>query len=54
MVRGGLCEGVRAARCFVKLSRTELDTRFPHPMAAVPAAAVAGGIGGDVTAIGRG
>ncbi|MEE1939976.1 metalloregulator ArsR/SmtB family transcription factor [Streptomyces sp. TRM 70361] len=37
-------------RCFVRLRRTDLDTRFPQLMAALLSAAAADDIGGDVTA----
>jgi DNA-binding transcriptional ArsR family regulator len=40
-------------RCFVRLRRDDLDTRFPQLMAAVLAAAAADGVGEDVTVAGE-
>jgi len=37
-------------RCFVQLRRADLDTRFPHLMAALLSVAATDGIGEDVTA----
>jgi DNA-binding transcriptional ArsR family regulator len=38
-------------RCFVQLRQGDLDTRFPHLLAALLAAAAAEGVGGDVTEV---
>jgi DNA-binding transcriptional ArsR family regulator len=39
-------------RCFVQLRRSDLDSRFPHLMAALLSAAASDGVGEDVTVAG--